>query len=200
MPRSPGRQLALDAYRRREGAGLESYATWCALTEAYGPMQDWPAGLEHPAAPAVAEFAAGHARAIEFHCWLQWLLDAQLGQAQDEAVGAGMALGIMHDLAVGVHPFGADAWALQDTYARGIQVGAPPDPYNQNGQNWSQPPWRPDRLAETGYEPFRRMVSAVLGTPAGSGSTTSSGCSGCGGSPMVMGRRAGRTSATTTRR
>jgi 4-alpha-glucanotransferase len=162
VPRTVGRQLALDAYRRREGSGLESYATWCALTEVYGKLADWPAGFEHPAAPAVAEFVRDHARGIEFHCWLQWLLDAQLGEAQEEAVRAGMALGVMHDLAVGVHPYGADAWALQDTYAAGIQVGAPPDPYNQNGQNWSQPPWRPDRLAETGYEPFRRMVSTVL--------------------------------------
>ncbi len=162
VPRTPGRQLALDAYRRREGDGLAAYAAWCVLTETYGARADWPAEFAHPSAPAVAEFVAAHADAIEFHCWLQWLMDAQLGETQDEAVRAGMALGIMHDLAVGVHPFGADAWALQDSYAQGIQVGAPPDPYNQNGQNWSQPPWRPDRLAESGYEPFRRMVSTVL--------------------------------------
>ena len=73
-----------------------------------------------------------------------------------------MALGVMHDLAVGVSPHGADAWSLQDTYATGITVGAPPDPYNQNGQDWSQPPWRPDRLAETAYAPFREMVSTIL--------------------------------------
>jgi 4-alpha-glucanotransferase len=73
-----------------------------------------------------------------------------------------MALGVMHDLAVGVSPHGADAWGLQDTYAAGITVGAPPDPYNQNGQDWSQPPWRPDRLAATAYAPFREMVSTIL--------------------------------------
>ena len=68
----------------------------------------------------------------------------------------------MHDLAVGVHPGGADAWRLQDVYAQGVQVGAPPDPYNQLGQDWSQPPWRPDRLAELGYQPFRDLIGAVL--------------------------------------
>jgi 4-alpha-glucanotransferase len=73
-----------------------------------------------------------------------------------------MSLGVLHDLAVGVNPHGADAWSLQDTYAQGITVGAPPDPYNQNGQDWSQPPWRPDRLAETAYEPYRAMVSTIL--------------------------------------
>ena len=73
-----------------------------------------------------------------------------------------MALGVMHDLAVGVDPNGADAWALQDVLALGVTVGAPPDEYNQLGQDWSQPPWRPDRLVELGYAPFRALVNAVL--------------------------------------
>ena len=75
---------------------------------------------------------------------------------------AGMELGIMHDLAVGVDPNGADAWALQDVLALGVTAGAPPDEFNQLGQDWSQPPWRPDQLVERGYEPFRAMVNAIL--------------------------------------
>jgi 4-alpha-glucanotransferase len=43
-----------------------------------------------------------------------------------------------------------------------VTVGAPPDAYNQQGQDWSQPPWRPDRLAELGYAPFRDMLRTVL--------------------------------------
>jgi 4-alpha-glucanotransferase len=73
-----------------------------------------------------------------------------------------MALGIMHDIAVGAHPTGADAWALQDVLALGVSAGAPPDAFNQQGQDWSQPPWRPDALADQEYRPFRSMVSAVL--------------------------------------
>ena len=73
-----------------------------------------------------------------------------------------MAIGVMHDLAVGVHPEGADAWALQDVLARGVSVGAPPDMYNQMGQDWSQPPWRPDALAEAGFAPYRDMLRTVL--------------------------------------
>ncbi len=73
-----------------------------------------------------------------------------------------MSLGTMHDLAVGVHPGGADVWRMRSTYATGIQVGAPPDPFNQIGQDWSQPPWRPDRLEELGYAPFRDLIRSVL--------------------------------------
>jgi 4-alpha-glucanotransferase len=30
------------------------------------------------------------------------------------------------------------------------------------GQDWSQPPWRPDRLEEQEYQPFRALIRAVL--------------------------------------
>ena len=46
--------------------------------------------------------------------------------------------------------------------ATGVSGGAPPDEFNQLGQDWSQPPWRPDELMERAYEPFRAVVRAVL--------------------------------------
>lgn len=163
VPRSAGRELAYAAFRDREGRSLDDFATWCALAEEHGSdWHHWPESLRHPDAPAVAEFAARHATAVDFHRWLQWLLDDQLTAAQATAVQAGMPLGIMHDLAVGVDPNGADAWALQDVLALGVSAGAPPDEYNQLGQNWSQPPWRPDQLEKVGYAPFRALVHAVL--------------------------------------
>ena len=61
-----------------------------------------------------------------------------------------------------MHPTGADAWALQDLLALGVSAGAPPDEYNQLGQDWSQPPWRPDLLEEVGYQPFRALIEAIL--------------------------------------
>ena len=163
MGRSPGRELAFEGYCRREGDGLLRFATWCAIAERHGgDWHEWPAELRDPASPAVAEFATAHDDRIEFHAWLQWQLDEQLATAQRAAVRAGMPLGVMHDLAVGVDPNGADAWAMRDVFAQRVTVGAPPDPYNQAGQDWNQPPWRPDQLAELAYEPFRQMVSTVL--------------------------------------
>lgn len=163
VPRSAGRQLAFDAYKGREGTALDDFATWCALAERHGgDWRSWPPGLQHPANPEVAEFAEKHAREIEFHRWMQWQLDEQLANAQSQALQAGMALGIMHDLAVGVHPSGADAWSLQDVLALGVTAGAPPDEFNQLGQDWSQPPWRPDRLEEVGYQPFRELIATIL--------------------------------------
>ncbi len=163
VPRTAGRELAYAAFRQREGSALDDFATWCALAEKYGgDWHQWPSFLRHPGAAGVAKFAAKHSDTVDFHRWLQWQLDEQLAAAQSQAVRAGMALGIMADLAVGVHPDGADAWALQDAMALGVTAGAPPDEFNQLGQDWSQPPWRPDRLEELEYRPFRALIEAVL--------------------------------------
>ncbi|CAJ60503.1 MULTISPECIES: 4-alpha-glucanotransferase [Frankia] len=144
-------------------AGLADFATWCALAERHGPdWRAWPAQLAHPGTPAVAAARVELADRIAFHAWLQRRCDDQLAAAQAAARGTGMAAGIVHDLAVGVDPGGADAWALQDVLAVDATVGAPPDTFNQQGQDWGLPPWRPQALADTGYAPFRQMVAAVL--------------------------------------
>ena len=157
------RRRAFEEFCEREGEGLLRFATWCALAETHGlPFTTWPEAYQDPASAEVAAFRAERAHDVDFHRWLQWLLEQQLAQVQREALTAGMTLGVVHDLAVGVHPLGADAWGLGTALARGVTVGAPPDQFNQLGQNWSQPPWRPDRLAELGYAPFRDMVRAVL--------------------------------------
>ncbi|MBK6886808.1 MAG: 4-alpha-glucanotransferase [Tetrasphaera sp.] len=161
--RSARRQRAFEGFCEREGQGLVDFATWCALADVHGqPWSAWPEPLHRPDSPAVADFREEHADDIDFYRWLQWVVEEQLAATQRLAREAGMSVGIIHDLAVGVHPEGADAWGLADALARGISVGAPPDQFNQLGQNWSQPPWRPDRLAELGYAPYRDMLRTVL--------------------------------------
>lgn len=168
VPRNAERTATYTAYRQRQGQGLVDFATFCALAERHGlPWQSWPAQLHHPDHPAVAAAREELADRVELYTWLQWLADEQLAAAHDGAVAAGMPIGVIHDLAVGVDPGGADAWALQDDLAGEVRVGAPPDAFNQRGQNWSQPPLRPDRLAATGYRPFRDMLRSVLAHAGG---------------------------------
>ncbi len=160
-PRSAARELAFATFRREQGEGLEDFALWCAMTERFAG-QPWPAGADDRHSETVRELRTELADRITFYCWLQWVADEQLAAAQRAAVEGGMRLGIMHDLAVGVHPEGADAWSMRDVLAQGVSVGAPPDMYNQQGQDWSQPPWRPDALARAGYAPYRDMLRTVL--------------------------------------
>ncbi len=148
----------LERWREQGGRPLAEYAIFCALAEAHGgAWQRWPEPLRHPASPAVAERAAELSDRVAFWGWAQLLVDEQL-----QGIGSAMRVGVVHDLAVGVDAGGADAWALQDALALATTVGAPPDSFNQQGQDWGLPPWRPDRLAELGYAPFRDVVRGVL--------------------------------------
>ncbi|MER6223291.1 4-alpha-glucanotransferase [Streptomyces sp900105755] len=162
-PLTPGRQTAYDAFRAAEGQALEDHATWYALAELHGSdWHRWPEALRDPRSPETARARAELAGRVGFHARLAWLTVTQLTAAQRAAREAGMPVGIVHDLAVGVHPAGADAWAQQDHFAAGMSVGAPPDAFNARGQDWGLPPWRPDRLAASGHAPFRELLRALF--------------------------------------
>ena len=161
-PRSAARQEAFEAFVAEQGVGLETFALWSALCERYADQPAWPAEALDPSSELVQAARTELADRIVFHEWLQWVADTQLAEAHRAARAGGMAIGIMHDLAVGVHPEGADVWALGDVLSSGATVGAPPDMYNQQGQDWSQPPWRPDALARAAYRPYRDMLRTIL--------------------------------------
>ncbi|MFE2066659.1 4-alpha-glucanotransferase [Streptomyces sp. NPDC059467] len=160
---TPARQAEYDAFLAEQGEALEDHATWYALAEKYGSdWHRWPQALQDPRSPETARARAGLGDRVAFHSRLAWLTDTQLIAAQHTARDAGMPVGIVHDLAVGVHPQGADAWAQRDVFAAGMSVGAPPDAFNARGQDWGLPPWRPDRLAASGHAPFRRLLRALF--------------------------------------
>jgi 4-alpha-glucanotransferase len=163
QPRRESRQRGFDAFLAREGEGLRDFAMWCALAERFElPGSTWPDGVRDPTSTGVEALRDELADRVCFYEWLQWCLDEQLAATQHAAIEAGMRIGVVHDLAVGVHPDGAESWALSSTLARGVSIGAPPDMYNQLGQDWAMPPWRPDRLAEVGYDPYRLMIRSIL--------------------------------------
>ncbi|QKV94954.1 4-alpha-glucanotransferase [Streptomyces sp. NA02950] len=160
---SPGRRAAYCDFLAERGQALEDHALWCALAETHGPeWRGWPDGLSDPRSARTARARGEHLDRADFHCWLAWLTDGQLAAAQRAAREAGMSIGLVHDLAVGVHPSGADAWAQQDVFASGMSIGAPPDAFNSRGQDWGLPPWRPDALAATGYAPYRELLRGLL--------------------------------------
>ncbi|MHB9861686.1 4-alpha-glucanotransferase [Streptomyces sp. YIM S03343] len=163
VPLGPGRRAAYDDFLAEQGRALEDHATWYALAERHGAdWHTWPVGLRDPRSAETALARDALRDRVDFHSRLAWLTDEQLTAAQRAAREAGMAVGIVHDLAVGVHPGGADAWAQQDHFAVGMSVGAPPDAFNARGQDWGLPPWRPDRLAGSGYAPYRRLLRGLF--------------------------------------
>ncbi|MFC5006459.1 4-alpha-glucanotransferase [Dactylosporangium cerinum] len=137
---------------------LTDFAVYCALVADHGPdWRTWPVELQRPGAAA---YAVADPAAVAFHIWLQRRCAEQLAVAN--AAAEGMAVGIIHDLAVGIDPGGADAWTLQDVIAAGAKVGAPPDAFNQQGQDWGLATWSPDRLADTGYAAWRTLLREIF--------------------------------------
>ena len=159
-PRSEEREAAFAEFKRAAGPDLDAFATWCLAFEVWGaPWEEnsWFFRTDKNS-PAVAALVRDHHDMFEFQRWLQWIADEQVAAAQQAAKDSGMALGLMQDMAVGVHALGADVWWSPERFADGVTVGAPPDFYNQLGQDWGQPPFSPQYLESTGYRVYREMV------------------------------------------
>ena len=160
VPRSAERQASFEAFKEAAGPDLRAFAAWSVAFQVWGAPWEgtWFAETNRDS-PEVAELLHDHADMVDFECWLQWIADEQVTAAQTAARESGMALGLMQDMAVGVHSLGADVWWNPERFAVGsVTVGCPPDFYNQQGQDWGQPPFNPNYLAKTGYGVYREMV------------------------------------------
>lgn len=167
--RDTERGRAFDAYRAREGKALRDFATFCAIEETLGagkgevvPFQRWPEGLRDPHSPNVVRFRAEHAGEVAYHAWIQFELDRQLAAAAAAGRDAGMQIGLYPDLAIGLAPDGSDVWAFPGLFATGASVGAPPDDYAPQGQDWGLPPIDPRRLRADGYRYFVRLLRSAF--------------------------------------
>ncbi len=163
------RAAAFSAYCEREGDLLEKFALYCALDELLHKQdrrrwtwQQWPPEYQDPESEACRKFAKQHARTVEFYKYIQFVIDEQLSAAQEHAKQCGMEIGLYHDLAVATDSCGSDLWAYRDFYVNGCRVGAPPDDFSPNGQDWAFPP--PNKLAhrENGYRLYRESIRKIM--------------------------------------
>lgn len=161
---SETRAKDFEDFKRAYGERLESYATWCLCYDKWGAPKgkdDWESCLNKDS-KEIRDLAERFPDTLEFYRWLEWVAFTQLHDAQVQARKAGMRIGIMSDMAVGVHPAGSEVWWNPERFAHGACVGAPPDYFNQNGQNWSQPPLHPLELERTGFKVYRDMVHGMF--------------------------------------
>jgi 4-alpha-glucanotransferase len=155
-----------------EGAALRRHAIFDALDCHFRPTgakdwRNWPVAFHNPDGAAVRNFANEHPDEIEFHLFAQWLAREGIDAAQRTATEAGMAIGLIADLAVGVHPGGSDCWTMPDAMLRGLTIGAPPDPLGPHGQNWSITGFSPAGMADNDYQPWIAMVRSALRSTGG---------------------------------
>ena len=156
-------------YCIERGSALQQHASFEALHQARlkadpeaSHWKDWPAAWRDPHSATVREFIEKNRRQILFHCFLQWLAERSFVSAQQEARRVGMRIGLIADLAVGMSSGGSYAWAHQDHMLSGLQIGAPPDSFNANGQNWGLSSFSPRALSGQGFEPFIATLRACM--------------------------------------
>ncbi len=148
------------------GSDLLSHARFEALDErfrrrGFRHWRDWPDGYADALHPAVQAMGATEPE-VEFHLYLQWRADAELGAAQAAARVAGMRIGLIADLAVGMDGAGSHAWSRRDDVLNGLSVGVPPDSLTPDGQSWGLTTFSPLTLAARGFEPFLATLRAAM--------------------------------------
>jgi 4-alpha-glucanotransferase len=156
-------------FRSQSGAPLAAHALFEALhaarlradAQAWN-WQDWPPEWRNPSGRSVRDFAAAHEHELLFHAFLQWLADRSFADAQKKAIDAGMRIGLIADLAVGMHVSGSATWSEQSGVLTGLQIGAPPDLFNPVGQNWGLTTFSPRALVTGGYASFIATLRAAM--------------------------------------
>ncbi len=163
----------LEAFRRDGGENLDHHAEFEALhahffaRDGARGWQQWPAEYHEPASPAVRRFVTEHADDVTFYVFLQWLARRDLDAAQTAAKDAGMAIGLIADLAVGMDPGGSHGWSRRSDLLTGLSIGAPPDPLGPDGQSWGITGFDPQALRDTGFASFIATIRAALAHAGG---------------------------------
>lgn len=158
-----------EQYRANASSLLRGHATFEALQAAElardpsaWSWRAWQETYRDPDSPEVAAFAAEHAGEIDFQIFLQWLTGRSYGATQQSCREAGMKVGLIADLAIGMDASGSHAWSRQDEVLGGLSIGAPPDYYAAEGQDWGLTTFSPRGLAASGYAPFIETLRASL--------------------------------------
>lgn len=169
----PSRRANLASFVHRGGEALQRNSQFQALQRHFSAAgtgadwRNWPAAYRDPDSAEVAAFVACHREEIDLNHFSQWLCSNSLQRSQRDARRAGMAIGLVSDLAVGSHPGGSQTWSRQDAFFSGLCVGAPPDRFNGNGQNWGVAAFSPAGLRATGFQAYIEMLRANLAWSGG---------------------------------
>ena len=147
----------------RGGEALRKFALFEALCETLHThdWRHWPLWAQNADSPGARVFAKGHGARIAFSQYLQWQCEAQLGAAAARA-RKNMAIGLYGDLAVSVDAASADHWSERGIFAGNARIGAPPDPFNEQGQEWGVVPFAPMALRRSRYGHVIALFRAAM--------------------------------------
>ena len=149
-------------------AAARKYALLRRLYEDFratrGPLSESFETFVREGGPSLAGHARFEARGgdPQYYAFLQWLADGAFAAAQKAARNAGMRIGLISDLAIGLDRGGAQVGADPAAFLTDLRIGAPPDAFNPNGQDWGLTSFSPQGLSARGFAPFIATLRANM--------------------------------------
>ncbi len=133
------RAAELAAWIDRERAWSEGLALYVALRESHGMWgwDKWPNEERHCVPHVIHRAREALATPILEHQYLQWVAHGQWMAAREAIRPLGVEL--MGDLPFIVCTESADVWARSWQFRRDVSLGAPPDGFTPEGQDWGLP-------------------------------------------------------------
>ena len=107
----------------------------------------------------IAAYVKAHKDEVNYYCFLQYHLDAQLKKVRNYAHSKGVVL--KGDLPIGVSRCSADAWQFPHLFNMDSQAGAPPDAFAADGQNWGFPTYNWEEMAKDDYAWWKARLSKM---------------------------------------
>ena len=98
----------------------------------------------------------------QYEYYLQWIAAEQLNYCQRYAKTKGMRIGVILDLAVGCSKDGEEFTRNQQLFVNEASIGAPPDPWAIDGQNWGLAVVDPLKLKQQEYSFFIELLRANM--------------------------------------
>ncbi|MEM7462667.1 MAG: 4-alpha-glucanotransferase [Pseudomonadota bacterium] len=153
----------LDEFIVEGGEALAQFALHQALSAVHGPYwKDWPDALHDLHSSESKQARQALAGETRFHAWLQWQAENQLASISARLLEKGMSQGLYLDIAVGTHPWGAETWMERNQFATNASLGAPPDAFSSEGQNWGLAPFNPHALARDSFRALAETLRKQL--------------------------------------
>jgi 4-alpha-glucanotransferase len=156
------RAAELSRYAGEQAHWLDDYALFSAIGEAWnggggwGGWDAWPAPLRDRDPAALDEARRAHGERLLYHRYVQWQLDRQWRDARWKVGELGVTL--MGDLPFMVAGDSSDVWQRAGEFQLDASIGAPPDAFSAEGQDWGLPVFRWELMKGDDYRWMRERA------------------------------------------
>ncbi|HPC01046.1 MAG TPA: 4-alpha-glucanotransferase [Syntrophales bacterium] len=157
------RTLASEEFRAFFAAAedwLRPYGAFCRLRDLFGTADHrlWE-GYERPDRRTVRRLTdpgGPHWREVAYHYFVQFHLHRQLLAASRHARSLGVCL--KGDIPVGVALDSVETWLHPEWFDEAYRIGAPPDDFSTDGQNWGFPAFAWEAMERDGLAFWHRRL------------------------------------------